>query len=126
MSLEKTTELPRDDDARARQLFEQVVQDAANRFFVVLGQGAAAQALVRLADKLAGAPDDPWRVVWARKPPAIQAAVAQLHEGDDVAVDADRGFAVSLSRRVTDIIKGEEPAPDATRVMFSFATAEAD
>ena len=121
--LKKTTILP--DDAKvAERLFNELVHEQPYYLFVALGASADAETVAQRADSLAGLPQEPRWVVWARKPKSIAKVVAELVGADKVDLESARAFTLSLSDEVRDVIEGDEPVPNLTRILLAFANAE--
>jgi hypothetical protein len=130
MHLEKTTILPTDDDELARRMFRHEVFEEPVVLVVVHGTDADAETLVQRADRLAGQPFEPRRVIWARRPEAIWPIVetlgtAGLPAGKPGKLRSCRAFSVSLGDDVRDLVAGDEPAPKLLRVFELYARAEA-
>ncbi len=126
MALRKTTVLPTDDAALAENMFKEMVHEQPYYIFVALGTGSEAETVVQRADNLTGSPTDPRWVIWARYPQHIRPAVAALSHSERIVdkLDTARGFSISLSDEVRDVIKGTEPVPSLTRILLAFAEAE--
>lgn len=121
--LKKTTILP--DDAKvAERLFSDLVHNQPYYLFVALGADANAETVAQRADSLAGLPDEPRWVVWARNPQSIAKVVKKLVNADKVDLDSARAFTLSLSDEVRDVIEGDEPVPNLTRIFEAFSSAE--
>jgi len=121
--LKKTTILP--DDAKvAERLFNDLVHNQPYYLFVALGADANAETVAQRADSLAGLPEEPRWVVWARNPQSIAKVVKKLVNADKVDLDSARAFTLSLSDEVRDVIEGDEPVPNLTRILLAFANAE--
>lgn len=127
MELIKTTILPTDEKKLALDMFRQAVFEKPRVLLVVRGKGSDAETFVRRADRLAGDANDPRWVVWARRPEQIQEAIGELKGPSDLLseIPAARGFSLSLTDEVRDVVKGTEPVPDLVRVLEAFARAEA-
>jgi len=123
MELLKTTILPTDDKALALKLFKHAVYDTPRVLLVVVGTGAAQDSLVQRADKLAGKPDDPRWVIWARDPSAIKKEVGKF-KGQQVSLAQTRAFSLSLTDTVCDVIGTAEPEPDLVRILQAYLKAE--
>lgn len=126
MMLRKTTILPTDDAALARSMFDDLVHNQPYYIFVALGTGPDAETVVQRADNLTGNPGDPRWVIWARHPQLIKDAVGKLHNSDRVLskLGTARGFSLSLSDEVCNVIEGTEPVPSLTRILLAFSEAE--
>jgi len=109
---------------QASAFFKQFL-DSPLIVFVVLGDGSDADDLAQKAVSLAGNDTDPTRVVRARVPQQIQAQVAALPGSKPDMAAPDRGFALSLEHRITDIIAAGELKPDLVRVQLCWDSAEA-
>ncbi len=120
MELLKTTTPAENDSVQA--FHDQVAKDRV--LFVVLGSGPEAESLVESADLLAGRPDDPRWVFWAKSPAVLQAAIAGLPLAEGIAAPdlttPDRAFVVSFSNIICDVIRAGDPAPDPTRVFQAY------
>jgi len=126
MELLKTTILPTDDKKLAVSMFRQLIFERPAVLMVVRGKDTEAETFVQRADRLAGDATDPRWVVWARKPEQIEEVVQEL-EGPKNLLDeipTSRGFSLSLTDEVRDVITGSEPVPDLVRVLKAFAKAE--
>jgi len=125
MDLPKTTILPTDDAVLAAKLFGHLVFEEPVALLVVLGTGPDADTFVQRADKLAGQPEEPRRVVWVRKPEIGDALIRSL-KGKKVDAGA-KGFSMSaLSAIVRDVVAANEDVPDLARVFQLWANAEAE
>jgi hypothetical protein len=122
--LKKTTILP-DDAKLAERLFSDLVHNQPYYLFVALGGDRDAELVAERADRLAGLPEEPRWVVWARKPESIAKVVAKLVNADRVDLGSAQAFSLSLSDEVRDVITADEPVPNLTRILLAFATAEA-
>lgn len=123
--MRKTTELP--EDATVEQAMKDEI--AKNTvLFVVNGSGTEDAELANKASGLAGDDQDSRWVVWAKVPNSVKGAFGGLtspnHNADDLA-DA-RGFTVSMTNRVCDVIERSEAPPDNARVFQAYMNAEAD
>ncbi|MFQ5627237.1 MAG: hypothetical protein ACE5I1_00635 [bacterium] len=128
MNLLKTTTLSPDaDPASNEQAFNNALAET-KVLLIVLGQGAATESLVQMADNIAGEPTDPRWVVWAQRPGDIAAAVAGLECSADPSpvLDSDRGFSISLTNAIRDVIRASELEPDPVRVFEAYRKAEED
>lgn len=113
------------DPAAAQREFRNLVADAS-MLFVVLGEGNEAEDLVGLASQYAGSPMDPRIVVWAPKPEHIRSVVQKTLPGPQPNLGGaghDRGFTVSLTNRIKDVIAADEPPPDDVRVVQAWTNA---
>jgi hypothetical protein len=126
MALRKTTILPTDDPVLAQRLFKDLVHEQPYYIFVALGTGSEAETVVQRADNLTGNPTDPRWVIWARNAQQIRPAIAELKNSDRIVgkLGTARGFSISLSDEVRDVIDGTEPLPSLTRILLAFAEAE--
>ena len=126
MELRKTTKLPTGDQAESEGAFrKKLKQDQV--LFVVLGDSEEAGKLAQLADDYAGEKHEPRWVVWASRPHAIAAVVKDLPcsgVSPPSLTTPDKGFTVSMSNTVMDVIRANEPEPDDARVVRAFAKAE--
>lgn len=127
MDLFKTTILPTDDKRLAILMFRELVFERPQVILVVYGKGGEAETFVQRADRLAGDVNDLRWVVWARKPEQIQEVVSQLKGSPDLlgSIQTARGFSLSLTDEVRDVITSSEPVPDLVRVLEAFTKAEA-
>ena len=94
--------------------------------FVVLGDNEEAKELAGLANDYAGTDMDPRLVVWAPSVSHITMVVENTLTGLKPVLDDqnhDRGFTVSLSNKIMDIIDKNEPAPDDVRVVQAWTNA---
>jgi len=121
--LKKTTILP-DDPKVAERMFSELVHDQPYYLFVVLGSDEDAETVAQRADSLAGLQEEPRWVVWARKPRSIAKVVDNLVGGDKVELNSAHAFTLSLSDEVRDVMKGDEPVPNLTRILLAFTNAE--
>lgn len=126
MVLRKTTVLPSDDAALAQRMFKEMVHEQPYYIFVALGTGPEAQTVVQRADNLTGNPTDPRWVIWARNPQQIRSAVAELKNSERIVdkLGAARGFSISLSDEVRDVIDAAAPVPTLARILRAFVEAE--
>jgi hypothetical protein len=126
MELYKTTILPTDDDDLAKKLFESLVFEQPYCLLVVLGKGPDAEKFVQRASKLTGRQHEPRWVVWAREPNQIKATLADLANSDKIIgqLDTARGFCLSLSDEVRDVISKSDSVPNLTRILLAFAEGE--
>jgi len=138
MDLIKTTILPTDDKKLALRMFLELVNERPHVLMVIHGRDTDAETFVKRADRLAGNPDDPRWVVWARKPEHIAEAVNDLRDPSMLFLDGratsdetlgqsrseTRGFCLSLSDEVRDVIHRADPVPDLVRIVQAFAKAE--
>ncbi|HCA79253.1 MAG TPA: hypothetical protein DEP53_05910 [Bacteroidetes bacterium] len=128
MELKKTTILPTDDAALANRLFKHLIDEVPTVLFIVFGIGEEAEILVQRADKLAGAENEPRRVVWARRPELVASVLSTLKgETEMVAKIVSlqvRAFTLSLSDVVKDLLTLDEPLPSLTRVLKAYVRAE--
>ena len=124
----KTTVLA-DDPARAREEFEHWVCHETVVLLVLLGSGMEVETTVADADKMANTLDGLAHVLWARDPEVLTAQFAAL-KGTPAQLKqlkGSRGFGLSLTDKVVDVIRGNEPVPDLTRLLevFTMAVKEA-
>ena len=126
MELVKTTILPTDDKRLALRMFRQLIFEKPLVIMVVRGKDAEAETFVQRADRLAADASDPRWVVWARKPEQVEEVIRRLKGPPDLldAIPTARGFSLSLTDEVRDVIKDVEPVPDLVRVLEAFAKAE--
>lgn len=126
MELLKTTILPTDEKKLALDMFRQLVFESPHIILVVCGRGPDAETVVQRADRLAFDENDPRWVIWARKPEQIEEAVGELTGPPDLlgAIPASRGFSLSLTDEVRDVIRDSEPVPDLLRIDKAFTKAE--
>jgi len=127
MELLKTTILPTDDKRLAVDMFRQLIFDRPAVLIVVRGKDTEAETFVQRADRLAADASDPRWVVWARRPEQVEEVVQQLKGAGNLLneIPTSRGFSLSLSDEVRDVVTGSEPVPDLVRVLKAFAKAEA-
>lgn len=127
MELHKTTILPTDDADLAKRLFDRLIFEEPHFLLVVLGVGPDAETFAQRADRLAGAPGEPRRVVWARQPADIVASVRRLRGADALVgqLGTARGFALSIDEEVRDVIPANEAVPSLSRIMLAWSRAEA-
>ena len=92
--------------------------------FVVFGSDPDAEALVDLAVS-AMDPGEPWRVVWAPAPQAVEAEIRALDETDALptAFDQVRACSVSFGNRVVEVFLRSDPAPDDLELTVTLVTA---
>lgn len=123
--MEKLTKLNLD-PAVAQVEFRSLVADSS-MLFVVLGEDEEANALVGLAMQYVGTRLDPRWVVWAANPEHIRTVVQGTLPGTIQpnlnSVGHDRGFTVSLTNNIKDVITAEEPSPDDVRVFQAWTNA---
>jgi len=126
MDLRKTTILPTDDPKLAVRLLEQLIHERPLVLLVILGTGPDAETFVQRADGLAGKPEEPRWVAWVRQPGDVQSVLDSLNGTPSLlkAIPSCRGFALSLTDEVRDVIRVSEPVPDLVRVFQAFARAE--
>lgn len=126
MELLKTTILPTDEKKLALRMFQELVFERPHVLLVVRGRGPDAETFVQRADRLAFDEKDPRWVVWARKPEQIEEVVSQLQGAQDLldAIPTARGFSLSLTDEVRDVIAGSDPVPDLMRIDKAFTQAE--
>ena len=119
MALLKTTTLSQN-PAQAEQEFKQELTKELV-LMVVLGSGSDAEALAKMADGFARSTR--W-IIWAPNPEALQATIADLPRKAGVEAPnlskPDRGFVISFSKEIVDVIRHEELEPDETRVFEAF------
>ena len=126
MDFKKTTILPSDEKDLARRMFNELVNEQPHVLMVVLGKGTDAETFVQRAAKLSGAETEPRWVVWARKPDQISDLILALHGSDKLGQDLSqvRGFSISLTDSVRDVIPTSEPVPNLTRILLAYIRAE--
>ena len=126
MELLKTTILPTDEKKLALRMFQELVFERPHVLLVVRGRGPDAETFVQRADRLAFDEKDLRWVVWARKPEQIEEVVNQLQGSQDLldAIPTSRGFSLSLTDEVRDVIAGSDPVPDFMRIDKAFTQAE--
>ena len=130
MKLEKTTILPADDPQLSVKMFRHLIDEEPLVLLVVFGKGPEPEAFVQRADRLAGGEGEPRRVVWAREPEHVRPVLSTL-KGDSTQLNQlqslkIRGFALSFSDTIRDVIAAEEPVPDMTRILLAYANAESE
>ncbi|MFN0316632.1 MAG: hypothetical protein ACKVQA_16535 [Burkholderiales bacterium] len=123
----KTTILPTEDAALAEKLFNDLVHEQPYCIYVALGAGPEREKVAQRADNLTGSQTDPRWVIWAMKPSLIAQAVSKLSNGQLLTgkLDTAWGFSLSFGDEVRDVVDGTEPLPSLTRILLSFAKAEA-
>jgi len=129
MALHKTTTLPEDDRAEARQLYQEELEKELAQF-VVLGNTDESKRIVNDADRLAGAPQDPRHVVWAKKPEFISDMVeSQAISTSLQPVDTqipDKAFTVGPSGAIRFVIRHDDPEPNNLKIFEAYIYAEFD
>jgi len=109
------------------RIFRHYIYELPKILVVVLGREEEAETFVQRADKLAGQPADPRWVIWARRPDQVQ-EVLEEHQGAGELLqqlDGARGYSLSLSDEVADVITQADGVPSMTRVFRLYARAEA-
>ena len=126
MELKKTTILPSDEKSLARRMFNELVHEEPYVLMVVLGKGREAETFVQRAAKLSGAEGEPRWVVWVRKPEQIADLICALQGSDRLGQDLGqiRGFSMSLTDSVRDVIPASEPVPSLSRILLAYVRAE--
>lgn len=72
MELWKTTLLPTDDAATAREILEDLVYEEPHVLLLVFGTSDDARTLAERGSRNAGAREEPWWVVWIRDPECVR------------------------------------------------------
>jgi hypothetical protein len=126
--LRKTTILPTDSRAQAEKMFRDLIHQEAVVLFVAFGATAEATQTVSRADKLAGLEGEPRWVVWARNPELVSAVIAELDVPEKLKskLSNAKALALNFDDKVCDVIAADEDAPTMTRILKSYAKAEAD
>jgi len=125
MAFRKTTILPTDDRDLARRMFKDLVHEEPHVLLVVLHTGKDAEVFAQRADKMSGKEGEPRWVVWARNPDDIAVNIAALTGANKLgALPRVRGFSLSLSDDVRDVITMDEPLPSLLRIFLAYARAE--
>lgn len=126
MELLKTTILPTDEKKLALRIFRHLIFEKPHVILVVLGRGPEAETFVQRADRLTFEEKDPRWVVWARKPEQIEEVVNELNDPDNLldGLQSLRGFSLSLTDEVRDVILVSEPVPSLMRIDKAFTKAE--
>ena len=124
MHTTKTTILPAD-PAAARQEFNHWVHHEPVVLLVLLGSGAEVEATVADADRMANKLSDLAHVVWARDSAPLAKQFSALGGKPQLLkqLPGCQGFALSLTDKVVDVIRANEPAPDLTRLLEAFTNA---
>lgn len=124
MHTTKTTILP-EDPAAARAEFDHWVHHEPVVLLVLLGSGAAVEATVADADKMANMMSDLAHVLWVRNPAPLKAQFSSLAGKPTLLkqLSSCQGFALSLTDRVVDVIGAKEAAPDLVRLLEAFTNA---
>ena len=128
MELLKTTILPSDEKQLAISMFKQLIFEKPYIILVVLGKGSEAETFVQRADRLTFEMNDPRWVVWARKPEQIEDFIKnELKDPENLLDNIQnlRGFCLSLTDQIRDVIKISEPVPSFMRIDEAFTNAEA-
>lgn len=126
MDLWKTTILPTDDAQLAQRVLRDLIYEEPLVLLVVLGTGEEANTFVERASRNAGARNEPWWVVWARKPKAMQPVLDDLTGKKLGDVDKLRGFTLSMSDRVVDTFLLSDPVPDQLAILTAFMRSAAE
>ena len=126
MELLKTTILPTNESQLALLILRYLIFEKPYVILVVRGMDPNAETLVQRADQLAGDANDPRWVVWAKMPDQIEEVVNELRGSQDLLdkIQTSRGFSLSLTDEVRDVIVGSESVPDMVRVLEAFTKAE--
>ena len=126
MELLKTTILPTDEKKLALHIFIQLIFEKHHFILVVCGRGTDAETFVQRADRLTFREMDPRWVVWARKPEQIKEVIDQLKDPQGLrdTLRDSRGFSLSLTDELRDVILGSEPVPSLMRIDKAFTKAE--
>jgi len=126
MELLKTTILPTDEKKLALHIFRQLIFEKPHVILVVCGRGPDAETFVQRADRLTFSEKDPRWVVWARKPEQIKEVIDQLKDPQGLrdTLRDSRGFSLSLTDELRDVILGSEPVPSLMRIDKAFTKAE--
>lgn len=122
----KTTILPVEDVALAKELFQRLIHEEAKILLIVLGSDMEAKTTVERASKLAGLDFEPHWVVWIRNPAPLEDDIMQLKGAQDAIADlsSTRLFALNFSDVVKDVIRIDEGIPDFTRIQLAWMNAE--
>ncbi|NBC25437.1 MAG: hypothetical protein GVY08_01115 [Bacteroidetes bacterium] len=129
MAQNKTTILPEDDRTEARHLYQLELEKELAQF-VVLGNSDESERIVNDADRLAGDPEDPRRVVWAKNPEFIvdiiesQSISANLEPVDTET--PDKAYTVGPSSTIRFVIRHDDPEPNNLKIFEAYIYAERD
>lgn len=129
MAQNKTTILPEDDRAVARNLYQEELEKELAQF-VVLGNSDESKRIVNDADRLAGEPEDPRRVVWAKKPEFI----SDIIESQSISTTLgpvnteppDKAYTVGPSGTIRFVIRHNDPEPNNLKIFEAYVYAERD
>jgi hypothetical protein len=127
MHTTRTTTLS-DDRATAQVEFDRWVHHEAVVLVVVLGTGLAVETTVADADKMADKLSRLAHVLWARDRSHIQDQIDQLQGRPALLKNLPgcQAFSLSLTDKVVDVLRKDEPAPDPVRLFKLFNDALAD
>jgi hypothetical protein len=115
-----------DNDAIKAQKELRELIAAPPMLFIVLGDDKDAADLADIANAYAGTEIDPRLVVWAPNADHVKTVVEKTLSGLKPNLESqnfDRGFTVSLSNRIMDIIDRSELQPDDVRVVQAWTNA---
>ncbi len=125
MHLWKTTILPTDSKTLSNQILGHLIHDEPFVLIVVIGSDAEAQKLAERASARAGDKDDPWWVVWARRPNHIEEEVRSLTGSNQLPSDLStvRGFTISFADEIIEVFPRTDPIPHNLKIIGAFIKA---
>jgi hypothetical protein len=130
LKLYRTVILPTDDAELATRVLHSLIAEQGFVLFFALGTGQTVEAVVLLADELAGgSTSEPThrKVVWIRDPEPVAEALETLASKPDLPGVLDphvQAFSLSLQDLVCDVIRKDEGPIGRGRVFKAFVLAE--